>query len=133
MKHAERNFAFCSSVSNGSDGREDGPGQYQLDAIDWRWLSSMDFPPFPRRISILPPRSESVLISEQRNITRKPQAEGLEEGSRWFGASDTTGQQSPNAANPGGVAEMAVNARKRNKSWHPSGMRIFWLRDPVVR
>jgi hypothetical protein len=49
-----------------------------------------------RHISILSPRSESVLISEEQKITRKPQAEGLAEGSRWFRASDTTGPLSHN-------------------------------------
>jgi hypothetical protein len=107
-------------------------------------------PQFTGRISILPPRSETVPVSEERNITRKPQAAGLEEGSRWFRTSDTTGLLSHNAAYPGGVAEMAPECsegknkvliwiklrrdlKKALKSWHPSGMRIFWLQDPVVR
>jgi hypothetical protein len=55
-------------------------------------------------------------MSEEPNITRKPQAEGLEEDSRWFRASDTTGLLSRTASYPRGVAEIAVNKCSESKT-----------------
>jgi hypothetical protein len=64
---------------------------------------------------IPPPGSESVLISEERNIARRVQAEGLEEGSRWFLASDTTGLLSHNVDTPEGLKKCRECSEKKTR------------------
>jgi hypothetical protein len=57
----------------------------------------------------------------------------LEEGSRWFRASDTTGLLSHNVDPPEGLKKRRECSEKKTSAGIPPGCGFFGLRDPVVR